>query len=77
MVAVSCEEREHMPGRILGALAALLGGFVLLTDYIGDGSENEPGFDHPQKMYTVFCGVLFVVGVYYFIRGAGGVKRVP
>ena len=64
-----------MPGRILGALLALLGGFVLLTDYIGDGSENKPGFDNPQPLYTVFCAVLFVIGVYYLIRGAGGTKR--
>ena len=66
-----------MPGRILGAIAALWGGLALLTDYIGDGSENEPGFDHPLKWYTALCSVLLVVGVYYLIKGAGGVKELP
>ena len=64
-----------MPGRILGASAALVSAFVLLTDYVGDGSENKPGFDDPQKLYTVFWAVLFGVGIYYLIRGAGGGKK--
>ena len=64
-----------MPGRILGALAALWGGLALLGDYIGDGSENKPGFDHPNKMYTASCAVLLAAGAYFLIKGAGGVKR--
>ena len=65
-----------MAGRILGALAALWGALALFTDYIGDSSENKPGFDHPQRWYTVLCAVLFAVGVYYLVRGAGGGKKV-
>jgi hypothetical protein len=58
-----------MRNKILGAIGILWGGAILLRYFLNRGSaEGDAAYASGQKAAVVFGGLLFAVGVFYFLK---------
>jgi len=57
-----------MGDRIFGLIGVLWGGGLLLSFFLGTNPIDA--FDAGQITGLIFGGVLFVVGLYYLVRGS-------
>ena len=62
-----------MRNRIFGAIGVLWGGGILVAGIVKGCPEGEGAYGSGQIAGLVFGGLLFVVGLYFLIRG--GKKR--
>lgn len=60
-----------MRDRILGAIALLWGGAILLRAWVVGGPVGTGAYREGQIAALAFAGLLAVVGGYYLIRGGG------
>lgn len=58
-----------MLARILGAVAALWGGAILVSALLRGGAEGSGSYAGGQIAGFIFGGLLFCVGLYYLIKG--------
>ncbi|MBI3922143.1 MAG: hypothetical protein HY318_12050 [Armatimonadetes bacterium] len=59
-----------MRNRIFGLIGVLWGGVVILSRLSG-GAQGSGAYHSGQTAGLVFGGILFVVGLFYLIRGSG------
>ena len=60
-----------MGDRIFGLIGVLWGGGLLLSFFLGTNPiEDSDAYDAGQITGLIFGGVLFVVGLYYLVRGS-------
>ena len=60
-----------MRNRILGAIGVIWGGGILISRIFKDAPEDAGAYAVGQAVGLVFGGLLFCVGLYFLIRGAG------
>jgi hypothetical protein len=60
-----------MRNRIFGAIGVIWGGGVLLYSFVGRGQvEGSGAYAAGQMTAVVFGGLLFLVGLYYLMKGS-------
>lgn len=60
-----------MRNRILGAIAILWGGGILLSKLLGGSQvEGNGAYAAGQTVALIFGGLMFIVGVYLLIKGS-------
>ena len=64
-----------MRNRIFGAIGALWGGAVLVSGLLKGGAEGSGTYAAGQTGGLVFGAFLFIVGVYFLIKGGNKVKE--
>lgn len=64
-----------MWARILGAIGVLWGGAILVVGLMKGGPRGEGAYAAGQVGGLVFGGLLFVVGLYYLVKGGGPSKK--
>jgi LPXTG-motif cell wall-anchored protein len=58
-----------MRNRIIGAIGILWGGAILLRYFLNKGSvDRDAAYASGQKAAVVFGALLFVAGLYYFMK---------
>jgi hypothetical protein len=63
-----------MRNRIFGGIGALWGGGILLTQLRNHGPSGSGAYAAGQTVALVFGLLLFVVGLYYLIKGGSSSK---
>jgi hypothetical protein len=64
-----------MRNRILGAIGVLWGGLILLGRLVADRPVDGPGaYGAGQTAGLIFAVLLFVVGLFYLIKGGGSAR---
>lgn len=58
-----------MRNRIFGGIGVLLGGAMLVRGLFGGSPQGEGAYATGQTTGLVFGALLFVVGLYYLIKG--------
>ena len=60
-----------MRNRILGGIGVLWGGGVLIFSLVKGGPQGQGAFAAGQTTAVILSGLMFVVGLYYLIKGDG------
>jgi hypothetical protein len=63
-----------MRNRILGAIALIWGGAILVNALRGVGAQGSGAYSAGHTAGTIFGGLLFLVGGYYLLAGSGAKK---
>lgn len=63
-----------MRNRIFGAIGVIWGGAILVFGLLKGGPESTGAYAQGQGIGFVFGAALFVVGLYYLIKGNGKAK---
>ena len=66
-----------MRNRIFGGIGVVWGGAVLIYMLMQGGPQGGGAFAAGQTGGMIFGGLLFIVGLYYLIKGDGSSKREP
>ncbi|MFM7976611.1 MAG: hypothetical protein ACKO8U_16190, partial [Pirellula sp.] len=68
---LSNQEEDKMRNRIFGLIGVLWGGGIIVSGLVRGGSQGAGAYQLGQTAGFVFGGLLFVVGLFYLIRGSG------
>jgi hypothetical protein len=60
-----------MRNRIFGAIGVIWGGAVLVYSLTKGGPQGQGAYAAGEIGAMIFGGVMFVVGLYYLIKGSG------